>query len=229
MLRFRSHNPQTPNRDPAPQVGPNKSAAAVLLALAPCLLALWRRPRAGALAPAVVYANLSGFVWGYHVHEKAIITATVPLALLAVGGPAWARDFVLLVSAGHAALFPLLLGPAAAPIKWLVVGIYFAVAAAGLGRLHGGGGSSKEGGAAGGSSKEAGAAGGGWLPWWCRLYMAGLVPLELYCSLGHRQLWGEKLPFVPLMLTSVYCAVGVVGVWARMCLWYVRGCPDDVR
>jgi alpha-1,3-glucosyltransferase len=217
----------------------------VLLSLLPCLLALWRRPgpARSALAPAVVYANLCGFVWGYHVHEKAIITATVPLALLAVNSRSWAGDFLLLVSAGHAALFPLLLGWIEAPIKWLVVGIYFWVAAAGLGQLHGGSSGCSgaaprgRGGARGGSAaprKGAAAPGGGgggqsggsgWLPAAARLYMAGLVPLELYCALGHRALLGDRLPFVPLMLTSVYCAAGVLWAWGRMALWYLAGCP----
>jgi len=203
----------------ATQVGPKASALCVLLSLAPCLTALWRHPHPAALTPAVVYANLCGFMWGYHVHEKAVITASVPLALLAVRGPAWGRDFLLLASAGHVGLFPLLLGAAETPIKWLIVGLYFAVAAEGLGRLHGGG----SGG--GGSSSEAAAP--SWLPAWQRLYMAGLVPLELYCSVGHRLLLGGRLPFAPLMLTSVYCALGVAWVWGRMAWWYVRGCPGE--
>jgi alpha-1,3-glucosyltransferase len=199
----------------------------VLLSLVPSLVALWRRPNHRALAAAVVYANLCGFIWGYHVHEKAIITVTVPLALLAVEGAEWGRDFLLLASAGHAGLFPLLFGMAETPIKWLIVGLYFAVAASGLGRLH----SSSGGGGGGGAASKgaAGAAAGGqaWLPAWCRLYMWGLVPLELYCAIGHRLLLGERLPFAPLMLTSVYCALGPVWVWGRMALWYARGCPQQ--
>ncbi|KAI8474674.1 MAG: glycosyl transferase [Monoraphidium minutum] len=200
-----------------PQVGPKAAAAAVLLSLAPCLAALWRRPGRGALGAAVAYANLCGFVWGYHVHEKAIITVTIPLALLAVERRAFAVDFLLLASAGHAALFPLLFGWAEAPVKWLLVAVYFAVAAEGLSRLHGGGG--------GGGGGRGG--GGSWLPAWCRWYMWGLVPLELYCGLGHRLLLGGRLPFAPLMLTSVYCAAAPVWVWGRMAAWYARGCPEQ--
>ena len=250
-----------------PQVGPKASAAAVLLALAPSLAALWRAPRRrGALAAAAAYANLSGFVWGYHVHEKAVIAVTVPLALLAVGGNSgggsgadagggrgWAEDFLVLAGAGHAALFPLLFGAAEAPAKWIVVAAYYLVAAAGLGRLHGhsSGGGSKSGGGSGSSggarrSARSGGDGGGddddlfgggsgsssgWaavasaLPPLANAYVAGLVPLELYCSLGHKLVFGDRLPFAPLMLTSTYCALGVVAVWARMLAWYVRGCP----
>ena len=68
------------------------------------------------------------------------------------------------------------------------------------------------------------------LPWprWQRAYLLGLVPLELYCAFGHRLLCGAifgnsgQLPFLPLLLTSVYCAVGVVAAWLEMTVQYVR-------
>ena len=68
------------------------------------------------------------------------------------------------------------------------------------------------------------------LPWprWQRAYLLGLVPLELYCAVGHRLLCSvvfgdsERLPFLPLLLTSVYCAVGVVAAWLKMTVRYVR-------
>ena len=44
----------------------------------------------------------------------------------------------------------------------------------------------------------------------------GLLPLEIYCQGVHRLLGLDRLlPFLPLMLTSVYCAVGVTYVWVK--------------
>jgi alpha-1,3-glucosyltransferase len=63
-----------------------------------------------------------------------------------------------------------------------------------------------------------------WLPLLYRAYLAGLVVLELYCTLGHKALLGERLPFVPLMLTSVYCAVGVTWAWGWMAVWFLQQC-----
>ena len=68
------------------------------------------------------------------------------------------------------------------------------------------------------------------LPWprWQRAHLLGLVPLELYCAVGHRLLcsvvFGDsgRLPFLPLLLTSVYCAVGVVAAWLKMTVRCVR-------
>lgn len=69
-------------------------------------------------------------------------------------------------------------------------------------------------------------------PWWQRAYLLGLVPLELYCAFGHRLLCtavlgdGGRLPFLPLLLTSVYCAVGVVAAWVKLTVRYVQQLPD---
>ncbi len=57
-----------------PPVPPAATAALVLLAMAPCLLLVWRRPEPARFARAAAYANLCGFMFGYHVHEKAVLT-----------------------------------------------------------------------------------------------------------------------------------------------------------
>lgn len=60
-------------------------------------------------------------------------------------------------------------------------------------------------------------------------YLWGLIPLELYCTFGHPMLFrrgssdgdlhGEEivlLPFLPLLLTSVYCGVGIIWAWGKL-------------
>jgi alpha-1,3-glucosyltransferase len=48
------------------------------------------------------------------------------------------------------------------------------------------------------------------------VYLAGLLPLELYCSAIHYLLRLHlKLPFLPLLLTSLYCSVGVIYAFVR--------------
>lgn len=56
-----------------------------------------------------------------------------------------------------------------------------------------------------------------------QLFTAGLVLLEAYCSGIHGWLFGESLSFLPLMLTSVYCSIGMSVVWAGMAAEYILG------
>lgn len=46
------------------------------------------------------------------------------------------------------------------------------------------------------------------------LFIIVSIPLIAYTSLIHGLVFGaDKYPFLPLMFTSSYCAVGVVGSW----------------
>lgn len=53
-------------------------------------------------------------------------------------------------------------------------------------------------------------------------YLWGLLPLELYCSVLHSAALGRQLPFLPLMLTSVYCALGVAWAWLQLAAAQLR-------
>lgn len=53
----------------------------------------------------------------------------------------------------------------------------------------------------------------GLLTWLERGYLLGLVVVELYASWLHPALLGRKLPFLPLMLVSTYCALGIAYAW----------------
>ena len=52
------------------------------------------------------------------------------------------------------------------------------------------------------------------------LYMVGFAPLLLYTTVIHDLVFGrstmQEMQFLPLMLTSVYCAVGVIWAFLRL-------------
>ena len=52
------------------------------------------------------------------------------------------------------------------------------------------------------------------LRWYENVYLCGLILLEIYNLLIHNALgFSVKFPFLPLLLTSVYCAVGIMWSW----------------
>lgn len=55
-----------------------------------------------------------------------------------------------------------------------------------------------------------------------RLYLWGLVAVELATGWVLPPLLGDCLPFLPLMAVSLYCAVGMVYCWARWAAAWVR-------
>eukprot|EP00878_Enallax_costatus_P020696 GHUV01021886.1.p1 GENE.GHUV01021886.1~~GHUV01021886.1.p1 ORF type:complete len:296 (+),score=81.26 GHUV01021886.1:123-890(+) len=236
-----------------PNIGAGTCAVLTLIALGPCLVALWRAPKQQAglmFAAAVAYANLCGFMFGYHVHEKAALTVEIPMVLAAIRDADWGREYVLLSTAAHVGIFPLLFKVQEVPVRWLLAIVYCMIALWGLSTVHSGPQKQQQGAvtgsvragqqqAAGKSSKQQQHKHGtgyptlrdccSWLPVPYRVYLVGLVGLELYCTLGHKALLGDRLPFVPLLLTSIYCALAFTWSWGWMARWFVQQCCAAVQ
>eukprot|EP00899_Mesostigma_viride_P007196 jgi/Mesvir1/16478/Mv10036-RA.2 len=104
-----------------PQVVPGATFVLVLVSLTPALWRLWqgscrteeKEPGDTWVAPgrrlvrAVAYCYLAGFVFGWHVHEKACLMFTLPFALLATGGRRPASLHLLLSTGEERLYFPL--------------------------------------------------------------------------------------------------------------------------
>lgn len=56
-------------------------------------------------------------------------------------------------------------------------------------------------------------------------YLVGLVVVETWGQLLHPLLFGDKLAFVPLMLISIYCGLGIMYSWIWQLTWIIRS-PD---
>jgi alpha-1,3-glucosyltransferase len=153
------------------------------------------------LVPALVLIGLCSFMFGWHVHEKAILMVILPLSLIALENAFQSRMFVVLSTVGHYSLFPLLFLPSETPIKISLLLFHgtmsyaFIRFAAYVRLTH---------------QPRLNIAE--------RLLLIGLIAVQIFFSVVHPLLY-KQLEFLPLLITSVYCALGVTYFWA---VYYVK-------
>ncbi|QVM13210.1 glycosyl transferase [Coccidioides posadasii str. Silveira] len=146
----------------------------------------------------------AAFLFGWHVHEKAILLIILPFSLLALKDLRYLGAFRPLAVAGHVSLFPLLFTAAEFPVKtvytvlWLVLFLFTFERLAPVParpRVF-------------------------LLDRFSLLYDTVSIPLIVYCSLVHGWLFGGRMEFLPLMFTSSYAALGVMGSWVGFMVVY---------
>lgn len=153
---------------------------------------------------AVTLCAYSSFLFGWHVHEKAILLVIIPFSLIALKDRRYFGAFRPLAVAGHVSLFPLLFTPAEFPIKTIYTIFWLILFLMVFDRL------------APASNRPR-----FFLFDRCNtLYIVVSIPLIAYCSLIHEIVFGKSYEFLPLMFTSSYSAVGVVGSWIGFLVVY---------
>ncbi|XP_074788954.1 dolichyl pyrophosphate Glc1Man9GlcNAc2 alpha-1,3-glucosyltransferase isoform X7 [Athene noctua] len=164
----------------------------------PSIFCLWFKPQGPrGFLQCLVLCALSSFMFGWHVHEKAILLAILPLSLLSVQRAKDAGIYLLLTTIGHFSLFPLLFTPPELPIKILLMLLFTVYSFSSLNSLF---------------RRERPL-----LNWLETIYLIQLVPLEIFCEIIFPLTpWKRHFPFVPLLLTSVYCALGVTYAWLKL-------------
>lgn len=169
--------------------------------MVPCLIKLClftsSRKFGNFVKPLVICATTS-YMFGWHVHEKAILMAIIPLTLITWESEKNSRLFFFLSVVGHYSLFPLLFKPNLTVIKLSMYLVYIALAYYYLKIQRK-------------------------FPFLEKMYLIGLGVLFIYEHLIYHVLEMHKnLPFLPLMLTSVYCAVGITYFWLIFYYDYLR-------
>ncbi|KAL1961139.1 hypothetical protein VTO42DRAFT_3084 [Malbranchea cinnamomea] len=168
------------------------------------LLKLWFNPTWDTFVGSIILCAYAAFLFGWHVHEKAILLIIIPFSLLALKDRRYLSAFRPLAVAGHVSLFPLLFTAAEFPIKtvytvfWLVLFLFAFERLAPVPvrpRVF-------------------------LLDRFALLYDAVAIPLIVYCSLVHQMVFGARYEFLPLMFTSSYSALGVVGSWVGFMVVY---------
>lgn len=183
-----------------PSIGPKTTFICTLLALIPPSIILLKRPnQPRVFIRAVVLCAFASFLFGWHVHEKAILMIIIPLTLLAVSSGEDCQLFLLLSITGHVSLFPLLFTSFENVIKIVLVSTYSLASYSFLCALH---------------SRPGSTTSLIRFRIWERIYLYGLVLVALNeCCLHSIVDPNDSLPFLPLLIMSVYCAIGVIYVW----------------
>ncbi|KAB1272136.1 putative dolichyl pyrophosphate Glc1Man9GlcNAc2 alpha-1; 3-glucosyltransferase [Camelus dromedarius] len=181
-----------------PSVTPLATLICTLIAILPSIFCLWFKPQGPrGFLRCLILCALSSFMFGWHVHEKAILLAVLPMSLLSVGKAGDASIFLILTTTGHYSLFPLLFTAPELPIKILLMLLFTIYSISSLKTLF---------------RKEKPL-----FNWMETFYLLGLGPLEVFCEFVFPfTSWKLKYPFIPLLLTSVYCAVGITYAWFRL-------------
>jgi alpha-1,3-glucosyltransferase len=153
---------------------------------------------------AVALCGYASFLFGWHVHEKAILLVIIPFSLIALRDRRYLSAFRPLAVSGHVSLFPLLFTPAEFPIKTVYTIFWLILFLMVFDRL------------APASNRQRFFL----FDRFTVLYIAVSIPLIAYTSLIHQLIFGKSYEFLPLMFTSSYSAIGVVGSWLGFMVVY---------
>jgi alpha-1,3-glucosyltransferase len=91
-----------------PEVTPLHTLGLTVFTMLPALWILARNPTKATFLTALSCVTFSSFLFGWHVHEKAILMVLVPLTLVCCESELAAKLFYLLTLSGTYSLFPLL-------------------------------------------------------------------------------------------------------------------------
>ncbi|GFZ45705.1 Dol-P-Glc:Glc(1)Man(9)GlcNAc(2)-PP-dolichyl alpha-1,3-glucosyltransferase [Saitozyma sp. JCM 24511] len=165
------------------------------------LVPLWRRPSYKAFLQAIAACGFSSFMFGWHVHEKAVM-----LVLLAAEDWNHYQAFFVASVSGIIGLFPLLFKAAETPVKMGYSFIWLVVVCGSLRSSV---------------PKPTPTIPSQLLDNLQTLYLSTAPVLLLFTSVFHPvlSLSGHIPPsmeFLPLMLTSVWCSLGLWIAWGRL-------------
>ncbi|KAH7887844.1 glycosyltransferase family 57 protein, partial [Phlebopus sp. FC_14] len=172
------------------------------------LVKLWRAPTYKSFLTALTLCGYTSFMFGWHVHEKAILLILVPLSLLAADDYASFKTFLIASTAGIFSLFPLLFTPAETLIKILYSLVWGAMVIRPLYKQI---------------YEFPSSFTQVLLEHLENIYLNGFVLLQAFVLL-FPVLTRDKpdVEFLPLLMTSVYCATGLMWAFMRLSVIYLR-------
>jgi alpha-1,3-glucosyltransferase len=206
-----------------PQVTPLATLVMVVLSMAPCLVRAWAKPKPSNILQDLAYVNLCGFMFGYHVHEKAVLHFVIPMAFSALLSKSGALEYAAISWPSYISLMPLLYRSEEHALKQIVVLLYCTCVSCLFSSQAFSKAAKKERlpmkVAGGASSRRLPSSSATTSRLWS-LYVVLLVCVQVYCNAGHSFLFGTRYGFLPLLLSSVTSAVGLFAWFCQQFLAY---------
>uniref|UniRef100_A0A146L9K9 Alpha-1,3-glucosyltransferase n=1 Tax=Lygus hesperus TaxID=30085 RepID=A0A146L9K9_LYGHE len=200
-----------------PSITPPVTMLLTVVSIMPCMWKLWTHPGNPLhfLRSIIICASCS-FLFGWHVHEKAILIAILPLCFMAVLWRAEAETFLIISLSGLYSLFPLLFPKDMLLIKALLYLSFSFYSFKSLENLF--------------QSRDPKSS----------LAFPLLTPLETVYALGfsfvfiyeimqvyNLSTWTTTYPFLHLMLTSFYCSSGIIYSVVKYYLNFMKTEPSN--
>ncbi|KAF5333253.1 hypothetical protein D9611_002180 [Ephemerocybe angulata] len=201
-----------------PQVKPIHTFIITIICQLAILAKLWTNPSTKSFLTALTLCGWTSFLFGWHVHEKAVLLILVPLSLLAAERHAYFRTYLIASVAGIFGLFPLIFTPAESVVKVVYSALWLAGVYGLLSRRV---------------YEYPKSAIYVVIDLGERAYLAGFIPLLAFVTLmslrSHRNsspsngkdTTSSNLEFLPLMVTSVYCSIGLIWAYLRLGFIYL--------
>ncbi|CAG8510111.1 14580_t:CDS:2 [Rhizophagus irregularis] len=206
-----------------PQVKANHTFILTLIFQMASLVKLWKRPSYKNFLVSLILNGYSSFLFGWHVHEKAILLVMIPFSLISADNIALFRSYMILAVSGLYSLFPLLFKLTESTIKIVICLLWFILTFMGiLSNLN-----YKR-----NNIKKYSQSNESKLSYLIKIieniYMYGFIILQFFTGIVHQIIYKDgKYPFLPLLSTSIYCAFGVIYSWIRLSVIYFLGKDDE--
>lgn len=187
-----------------PNISPKLTFILTLFYQIMALIPLFIQPNFRRFLGALTLCGYASFLFGWHVHEKAILIVIFPISFLVSRDKKLLGPFNLLASCGYVSLLPLIFTSSEWLIKVVYTLLWYIIYYFNFRNVVD-------------IPKNLEGQGGLIIHRFINTYILGLMPVVTIVSLmdlfEHKFEVLKKLEFLKLMLVSVYCAMGIISSW----------------
>ncbi|KAK5577226.1 hypothetical protein RB653_002166 [Dictyostelium firmibasis] len=210
-----------------PKITPPITLLITILFLVPSIYSILKSKSWKHFILGICQSSFTFFMFGWHVHEKAIIMITIPMGFLCLVNNKFSKLYFLLSTIGHYSLFPLLFQVEEIPTRILILVtytllVYLSYISSSSNNNNNNNNNSNNknnnnnnnynNNIKNNNSNNNNCSFSLKLYWFEKIYLFGIILLEIFNVFIHPIFLGqvERFSFISLMLTSVYTSIGII-------------------